>query len=489
MKKNILLLHVDQLRWDCLGYSGNPDVKTPNIDRLAADGVQYTQHYTVYPVCTPSRYSLLSGMYVHQHGAWTNESNLPDGYSTFARILREDGYRTCAVGKMHLMPTYHDVGFAEMRLAEQNGRGRYEDDYHRWLMEQGEIDRVDLHYQSGSYRKKDGLDSRDSLEAEPSDLPAKYHTTTWITDCALAELDNWNLQGGNLLMVGYIKPHHPFDPPHPYDKLYDPQELTLPPGYTDHPPDCDSATNQGRIDYSRVTEPQLRRVLAYYYGTITQIDDGVGKLIAELKRRNLYDSTMVVFTSDHGEYMGYHSMLLKGNHLYDPLAKIPLVIKYADRAGAGTVDDRLCENIDVGATLLGCCGLEPPLSSSGIDLCGTAKRDYVFSEGQYGSDSEPCMGYMLRTRRHKLLLRGSLDNGMLFDLYNDRNELVNHFDNPEYDEPRRRLTELLCRHMLFTAAGRTHCSGRAAQLRDNNDLQQQSEQVKKFIDERWDEAD
>lgn len=485
MKKNILLIHVDQLRWDCLGYSGNADVKTPNIDKLAADGVRYTEHYTVYPVCTPSRYSLLSGMYVHQHGAWTNESNLPDGYRTFAQILRGDGYRTCAVGKMHLTPTYHDVGFDKMLLAEQNGTGRYEDDYHQWLMEQGEIDRVDLHYQSDCYRQQDGPDSRDSLEATPSDLRQEHHTTTWITDRALDELHSWNPQGGNLLMVGYIKPHHPFDPPHPYDTMYDPQTLTMPKGYTVRPLDRDNETNFGRIDYNRVTEQQLRRVLAYYYGAITQIDDGVGRLIAQLKRSGNYDNTIVVFTSDHGEYMGYHNMLLKGNHLYDPLAKIPLVIKYTDRLGAGAADDRLCENIDVGATLLSCCGLDAPPGSSGLDLRGSARRDYVFSEGQYGDDRNPRIGYMLRSRQYKLLLRGSLDNGMLFDMQIDPHELTNQFDNVEFIAPRQQLTALLCHHMLFSAAGRTHCSNRAAQLADNDVLRRRAARLKRFIEEHW----
>ena len=150
--KNILILHCDQLRWDCLGYAGNPDVRTPNIDALAAQSVDYTDHFTVYPICTPSRYSLWSGMYVHQHGTWTNQATLPAGYPTLPRILGENGFDTAAVGKMHFTPTYHDIGFSRMCLAEQNGTGRYEDDYHTELTARGYLDRVDLHHQSGEFR-------------------------------------------------------------------------------------------------------------------------------------------------------------------------------------------------------------------------------------------------------------------------------------------------------------------------------------------------
>lgn len=112
--KNILILHCDQLRWDCLGYAGNPDIRTPNIDALAADSVNYTNQFTVYPICTPSRYSLWSGMYVHQHGAWNNRATLPAGYRTLPQVLRENGFDTAVVGKMHFTPDEGD-GFPAVR--------------------------------------------------------------------------------------------------------------------------------------------------------------------------------------------------------------------------------------------------------------------------------------------------------------------------------------------------------------------------------------
>ena len=108
---NILLIHADQHRYDCLGAYGNTDIKTPNIDRLARDGVLFANSFCPHPVCTPSRYSLLTSLYIHQHLGLTNESTLPRGIPTLPRMLNEGGYTTAAVGKMHFTPTYLDVGF------------------------------------------------------------------------------------------------------------------------------------------------------------------------------------------------------------------------------------------------------------------------------------------------------------------------------------------------------------------------------------------
>ena len=143
-RANILIIHTDEHRIECLGAYGNPDVKTPHIDRLAADGVRYDNRFCPFPVCTPSRYSLLSGQYVHDHRGWNNHCTLAPEIPTFAKTLRNAGYRTQAVGKMHFPPTYLDVGLSEMALAEQNGPGRWDDDYHRYLKGHDLVDRNDL---------------------------------------------------------------------------------------------------------------------------------------------------------------------------------------------------------------------------------------------------------------------------------------------------------------------------------------------------------
>lgn len=480
--KNVLILHCDQLRWDCLGYAGNPDIRTPNIDALAADSVNYTGHYTVYPICTPSRYSLWSGMYVHQHGAWSNRATLPAGYRTLPQVLRDAGFDTAAVGKMHFTPTYHDIGFSRMCLAEQNGVGRYEDDYHAELMQLGYIDRVDLHHQSEEFREAPTDLRYDMFQAAPSDLPTALHSTAWTTGKALKEIRNWD-DSPHLLMVGYIKPHHPFDPPHPYSEMYDPDRLHLPAGYTEKSFPWDDATNGTVVDYTRMSEADFRQVLAYYYGAISQIDDGIGEIIALLRRKGLYEDTMIIFTSDHGEYLGQHHMLLKCNHLYDSLARIPLLIKYPQ--GKSGVDDRLCENIDLMPTVLEACGCEIPASVQGESLLSDKRREYVFSEGQFGTDGSPCNGYMIRTERHKLLVRGTLDTGMLFDLTRDPFECENRFDDPDYRGIREQLTGYLIETMLFSGAGKNHRDDGAARVVNKGKTDARAKRLKAFIASKW----
>ena len=202
---NILIIHCDQLRFDCLGFNGNPDIQTPHLDCLAKDSVNYNNHYTVYPICTPSRYSFWSSLYVHQHGAWDNHATLPGGCPTFPKVLRENGYRTAAVGKMHMNPVYQDIGFSHMELAEQNGTGRFQDDYHRWLMERGKIDRFDLHHQSDLFREETTDHLYDMCQCAQSDLALENDSTEWITRRAKEQIECWEDGTPSVLMVGYRK--------------------------------------------------------------------------------------------------------------------------------------------------------------------------------------------------------------------------------------------------------------------------------------------
>lgn len=483
-KPNILLILADQHRQDCIGCYGNPDVKTPNIDLLAQNGTRYDEHYTVYPVCTPSRYSMLSGQYTHQHCAWTNESTLPNGTATFPKILKNNGYSTAAVGKMHFTPTYQNVGFDTMILSEQNGQGRFEDDYHKYLMKNGLVDAIDLTDQVDTHRQDASKTYYDHFGAFESDLKCEHHSTEWITRQALSQIDKWDENGGNLLMVGYIKPHHPFDPPAPYSEMYNPNELTILDGYTKDVSELDYENHHGFFDHKTLSEEKLRRIMANYYGTITQIDDNVGNIVSLLKDKDIYDNTMIIYTSDHGEYLGYHHMLLKGNYLYEPLAKIPLIIKYPNDNQAQRVNNNLCENIDLSATILSCCKISQADSMCGIDLSDSQNcREFVFSEGQYGTDAKPNHGYMVRSKSYKLLVNGSFSKAMFFDLYSDKTEMVNLIDNPTYQAEIEKHKQALIHKMVFCGVSKNHCDKTSPQTKDQTALDKQAEVIQGFIKE------
>jgi len=427
-RPNILIIHVDEHRIDCLGAYGNADIKTPHIDRLAADGVRYDNSFCPFPVCTPSRYSLLCGQYVHDHRGWTNRDTLAPSIQTFPRILRAAGYRTKAVGKMHFVPTYLDVGFDEMMLAEQDGPGRWDDDYHRYLMRRGLVDRNDIEDQlTREYRKYAPKKYWDTCGALVSNLPEEHHSTTWIAEEAMKTLRTWGDGGGQLLMAGFVKPHHPFDPPAPWDKMYDPEKLSLLPGWTEKCLDHDFKYNRGYFPNNKLTEPVLRRVMAYYYATISQIDHHVGRMIRLLKQKGIYDNTLIVFTADHGDFMGFHHMLLKANYMYDPVVKVPLIIKWPRSKHAGTVSQQMVNNIDLAPTLCRAAGCTPDPDMHGRVLQNEGDgHDLIFAESSGGRQ------VMARSRDYKLILAAPRNENLFFDLRDDPSELNNLYKSPKY---------------------------------------------------------
>lgn len=427
-RSNILLIVTDQQRMECLGAYGNTAIRTPHIDGIARDGVRFTHNTCPWPVCTPSRYSILSGRFVHEHGGHSNHCTLPPEVETFPRILRDAGYRTKAIGKMHQTPTYLDVGFQEMMLSEQNGGGRWDDDYHRELRAQGLIDGNDLEDQERKFRAEARDEYWETFGALPSNLPTAWHSTTWVGDKTVETLRDWKL-GGHCLMSSFIKPHHPFDPPKEYADKYDPDSLPLLPGWTDECLKHDLALSRGYFPNEKLTLPALRRVMAHYYAGIEHIDDQVGRMLQTLKDNGQYDNTLIVFTSDHGEFLGYHHMLLKGNYPYEALAKVPLLVKFPGNERAGETSDALSSLIDLAPTFLHAAGCKCPTAMHGLNLADAkADRPVVFCDSNGGVVS------FARTKTHKLIVNTLADRKFLYDLEKDPTELVNEIENPAYVE-------------------------------------------------------
>lgn len=439
-KPNILIIHTDSHRWDCMGAYGNRDIKTPYLDALASDSVTYNECFTVYPVCTPSRYSFLTGLYPNQHAGTGNRSTISHTLDTFPRILNDSGYKTAAVGKMHFTPAYLDVGFQKMCLAEQDGPGRHDDDYHSYLMEEDLADCLDLIDQVSEYRTKGPKEYHESFSTWPSDLDDDHYSTTWIGRKAVEVLADWTGHG-NLLMVGFIKPHHPFDVPAPWGDLYDPSGISVLPGWLDECLECDLDKNKGYYPHNDLTLELLKKIMTQYYGSITQIDHYIGLMIKVLKDKGIYDNTLIVYTSDHGEYMGFHHLILKAGYMYDPVMRVPLLIKYPGQERKGGISDALISNIDVAPTILRQCGLTPAKHMKGLDLTEpNASREVVF--GMAGAD------YMVRSKNLKLLYTRN-GNSSFFDLSADPYELDNLMTSSKYQQ------EIACfkDHLLTWALG------------------------------------
>lgn len=381
-RPNVLLITADQLRADCLGCYGNDVVHTPHLDALASRGARFDAAYAPATVCVPSRQSILTGMYPSAHGAMSNRSAVPESMPNLASSLSEAGYQTAAIGKMHFHPVYADYGFEHMRLAEQDGDGWKIDDYHaKFLRERGLADQWDLWDQQAEHRVHAPEHYWASYGTTTSELPEEAYHTTWIADESVAWLQEIPDDAPFFLWTSFIKPHHPFDPPAPYDGMYDPADVILPP--RDElwrlKPLLNLAGDPrlGYFDVRDMDEATLRQVVAHYYGLITQIDDAVGRLIEVLQERDALDDTVVVFCSDHGDYLGQYGLFLKyPNVPYDALARVPLIVAGPEeRIRPATEVREPVSLIDLLPTLVGMAGAEPPAGVQGVDLGRTLGGD------------------------------------------------------------------------------------------------------------------
>lgn len=428
-RPNVLLITADEMRHDCLSVSGHPVVRTPNLDALAARGVRCTNAYTPFPVCVPARMSILSGLYAHAHGAMGNGAVLPPGQPTMASLLRGAGYRTAAIGKMHFWPPYAEMGFEHMRLAEQNGSGWKIDDYHsEYLASRGLVDQWDLWDQQQPHREQAPPEYWASYGARPSGLAEEHYHTTWIAEQTIS----WLRQDDSrpfFAWTSFIKPHHPFDPPRPWDTMYDPAAI---PALGDPAEALGKPlmTAGGRRDPRRAyfdlrgfSQEAFARVAALYYATISHIDHHVGRILVALQTLGRLDNTLVVFTSDHGDYMGDYGLILKSPSVpYDSLARVPLIMA-GPGLPRGTACEALISLVDILPTLATAGGAAVPPLAQGIDLTRlVATEQAVPAGGRAAVFSETREIKAVRTRQHKYLYNRRLGIEELYDLQADPGE-------------------------------------------------------------------
>jgi arylsulfatase A-like enzyme len=468
---NILLLYSDQHRAEALGYR-TEGVSTPNLDRLAEGGTSFHQCFCPFPVCTPSRMSMLTGQYVHSHGVHTNNAGLNPRVPTFAQALRSRGYSTGCIGKMHFFPAYADVGFDHMELCEQDGPGRFEDDYHRWLANQGALDLVDLVDQRHEFRRHADPGYFETFGAQPSNLPEELHSTTWIGDRAEAYLRT--AEPPFCLWCGFVKPHHPFDPPERWVRGIDQDALPLLPGWAEQIPALDAGKG-GYFPCESLTPQILRRVMAHYYATIAHMDAQIGRLLAVLEARGL-DNTLVIYNADHGELMGYHHLLLKGPYLYDPLVRVPLLCRWLggpQRQRQGHRLEALVETVDVTATMLDAAGCEPLPRQHGRSLLPLVSGERDEHREAVFSQCGPLTMSMYRTREWKLIESGVGREQMLFNLDQDPFEMTNLYHEPQEQNTRLELSTGLLHHLCANTRPEYHSLDdyhfRRATVRDYTD--------------------
>lgn len=468
MVRNILFIMCDQLRWDYLSCAGHPTLQTPNIDRLARMGVSFDRCYVQSPVCGPSRMSFYTGRTVFSHGSTWNNVPLPVGEYTLGDYLRPQGVRVGVAGKTHVVADAE--GLVRLGLGRDSDIGRnlaeggfepFERDdglhptgkvapdlsYNAWLRERGYPGENPWHDHANAGRGPDGeVLSGWYLRNSglPADIREEDSETPYITDRGMAFIEDSGAQPW-LLHLSYIKPHWPYIAPAPYHAMYsasqilpvhrDPRELDEPHpvyrAFTEMAP--------GKV----FSEPEVRDlVVPVYMGLVRQIDDHLGRLFDWLEASGRMQDTMIVFTSDHGDYLGDH-WLGEKELFHEASVRVPLIIYDPDPAAdatRGTRSDSLVESIDLVPTFLE--AMAAPAADHRLEgqsllpfIRGTGPapvRDCVFSEIDFGfykarrmvgSGASDSRAYMIRTERWKYIHYKGF-RPQLFDLDSDPDEFI-----------------------------------------------------------------
>ena len=423
-RPNILFIMTDQQRFDTVAALGNPLLRTPALDGLARDGMVFTRAYTPSPVCMPARYSLITGLPAHVTGCVDNMA-MPQGQTSFMERLRDLGYQTHGVGKMHFTPDYRRLwGFEGRDFSEE---GQEDDDYRRFLAVNG-FDHV---------HEPHGVRSEMYYIPQPSQLPERLHHSTWTGDRAISFLESRDRDRPFMLWTSFIKPHPPFESPTPWNKLYRAAEMPVPfrpSGYENLLTYWNRVQNRYKYRDAGHDDLLARTTKAAYYACISFVDRQVGRILDALGTDA--ENTLVVFTSDHGELLGDYGSYGKRSML-DAACRVPLLTRWPRQLEAGGRCDAPASLLDLFPTFLAAAGGDDPPSPDGLSLLDLATNRavgedrVVFSQFQKGF-----LGLYMAVSRHWKYVYSAPDrHEWLFDMVCDVRETTNLADNPLYDEP------------------------------------------------------
>jgi arylsulfatase A-like enzyme len=512
-RPNFLLFITDQHRADFLGCYGHPVLRTPHIDSIAARGTAFDRFYVASPVCQPNRASLMTGRMPSVHDVRSNGISLSMNSVTFVDLLRDAGYKTALVGKSHLQnftphapiikrpppregfhepskdvsqslrshldePKYEQetpeywtkpgahvqtpfYGFDHVTLVRAHG-DEPGGDYDRWL-------------EARDSKAKNLLGPKNSLphdysvpQAYRTAIPEELYATAFLGDRACAYLDDAKGDDPFFLMVSFPDPHHPFNPPGKYWDMYKPDQFPVPEAYSRNdwtPPalvqniikerEAGKANLTG-MNTIGVSAREAQEARALTAGMIACVDDAIGTVLGALERSGRRDDTVVIFTSDHGDHLGDHRLMLKGAEQYQSIVRVPFIWSDPQTQGKSKPalkrTDALASTMDISATVLERAKIEPASGMQAKSFLpvldgGGPVRDSVFIQYDHQASSPgtnvPARVHSLIDGRHRLSVFHGTGWGELYDLESDPGEFENLWDNPAHAATRARMTERL----------------------------------------------
>ncbi|MDF1512438.1 MAG: sulfatase-like hydrolase/transferase [Anaerolineae bacterium] len=434
-RPNILLVFTDQQRFDTIEALGNPVIKTPVLNKLVASGISFTRAYTPCPVCVPARFSMHTGQMPHRTGIYENVG-IPAGRTSFMELLSENGYQTFGAGKMHFtFQTGLDTkwGFDRRALSEVqfSSEGKT---FHQNYLDHG-YDHV--------YEDK-GSRSEMYYIPQVSQLPAKLHHSSWTVDACLEFLESRDAAKPFFMMTSFDKPHPPFEPPTPWNKLYRGPDMPLP----KRPEKLEALLTlwnkfQNRYKYrdQGIDDNLIRQIKAHYYAEISFIDYNLGRLLQYLDNHKLRENTLIIYTSDHGELLGDYNSFGKRCFL-DSAARIPMLMQYPGCKG-NVICNTPVSLVDILPTFIEAAGIPAEENYSGESLYalhnGSSQRDMIF--GQY--EQEGYAAYMALTEDYKYIYSAPDQKEFLFDLKTDPLETRNKAQSPLYFQKTKEMRDQL----------------------------------------------
>ena len=490
---NVLFMIMDAHRADHMSCSGNPNLQTPNLDRLAKEGVRFTNHYCTNPICMPNRATLMTGLYPNVHGVRGNGINLREDLPTITQTLQKKGWHTVAIGKIHHqfwaapyrfkklsaenlvswvdpggrkdpvrekfpLPYY---GYNEVELVSGNG-SICSGHYSQWLEEKSP---------SVAKAVKKRVKNYDTLvNLFCDEIPEEFCSATYIKERTIAFLERCakGTYGKKpfYLHCSFPDPHYPVAPPKRFQNMYRPEDIELPTNFHDinnlyhheflglHlkiPP-------FKKVFLRESTELEVRKFIALTYASVAYVDYCIGQILASLEKLGYSKNTIVVYMSDHGDLMGDHGLLLKGPSPFNGVLHLPLIWKIPGLTKPGRISDSLVSSIDYPKTILNLLGIKEryhPPEMQGFDITPILKdpskeiRDCCFIENDEEWGPLQSRVRHLVTKQYKLTVYENMPIfGDIYDRINDPLELNNLWYNEDFKEQKCELLNKMLHESL-----------------------------------------
>ncbi len=462
---NVLLITTDQQHWNTLGCL-NSEISTPNLDRLVSEGMLCNRAYCPNPTCTPTRASIITGLYPSQHGAWSLGTKLSEDIHVLGDDFCSADYETALVGKAHFQPlreteTYRSIE-AYPKLQDLNFWRNFNGPYYGFKtvrLGRNHADEAHVGQHYAVWMEDNGLSNWRDYFKPPTgtnttqkhrwEIPEDFHYNNWIAEESCNLLESYQRsESPFFLWASFFDPHPPYLVPQPWDDMYDSANLSIPEveiGEHEENPPHFKLTQEESPDFSSWNESghgihgfhshkreDLAKDIAIYYGMISMLDKYVGKIVRALDDLGLSDNTLLVFTSDHGHLFGQHGMTAKGPFHYEDLLRVPFIARCPSVIPRGESCNSLISLVDLPTTFLNWAEIEVPNSMVGKNQMPVFSKDVdsVRNEVIVENRQEYTTVHLktLVTERFKLTVYFNQSYGELFDLLEDPKELRNLWD-------------------------------------------------------------